>query len=108
MIDKEYIKEKQKEAQELYADLIKISGRKSPLNTAIWKLIQELLDAVSDLFNTKEAGKNKDWGISDVEFFTCHCGSIQFQICDKFIMCSKCLRKYKQKELMKILTEKGG
>lgn len=53
-------------------------------------------------------GENKDWGISDVKFFTCQCGSIQFQICDKFIMCSKCLRKYNQKELMIMLAGKEG
>lgn len=46
--------------------------------------------------------EDKNWVISDIEFLVCHCGGMQFQICAKFIMCPKCLRKYNQEELMKM------
>lgn len=47
---------------------------------------------------------HKNWIIKDdkFKFLVCHCGGMQFQICDKFIMCPKCLRKYNQEELMKM------
>jgi|GEM_PF-6587970 len=50
--------------------------------------------------------EHKGWVISDFRFLICHCGGVQFQICEKFIMCPKCLRKYNQKEFMKMQKEK--